>query len=127
MVTAPGKPCAALGCGKRIEYGQRHCERHEGIDGKRHDERRGSAAARGYDSRWGKARKAWLMEHPLCAECERQGRVRAGVLVDHIVPHKGNQELFWNTTNWQSLCRTCHDEKTKKEMIEEKASLNQRR
>lgn len=112
MVTAPGKPCAALGCGVRIEYGQRYCEKHKGQDRKRQDERRESAAARGYDSRWNKARKTWLVNHPLCAECERQGRVRAAVLVDHIIPHRGNQKLFWDQSNWQSLCRACHDVKT---------------
>ena len=33
-------------------------------------------------------------------------------VVDHIRPHKGNRELFWDRTNWQSLCKQCHDRKT---------------
>jgi len=32
--------------------------------------------------------------------------------VDHIVPHRGSYELFWNQRNWQSLCKRCHDLKT---------------
>ena len=26
--------------------------------------------------------------------------------------HRGDQELFWDMTNWQSLCKGCHDQKT---------------
>ena len=30
-------------------------------------------------------------------------------VVDHIVPHRGDQELFWDVANnWQALCRQCH-------------------
>ncbi len=36
-------------------------------------------------------------------------------VVDHIRPHKGNQELFWDVTNWGALCKRCHDIKTVKE------------
>jgi hypothetical protein len=33
----------------------------------------------------------------------------AAVVVDHIVPHRGDMKLFWDSGNWQSLCKTCHD------------------
>ncbi|WP_368028316.1 HNH endonuclease signature motif containing protein [Paenibacillus sp. DCT19] len=33
-------------------------------------------------------------------------------MVDHIVPHKGDEGLFWDSTNWQALCKRCHDIKT---------------
>lgn len=70
---------------------------------------RKSARARGYTRRWEKARATWLKAHPLCVYCERQGRVSAATVVDHVVPHKGDQMLFWDTSNWQSLCKTHHD------------------
>jgi len=41
--------------------------------------------------------------------CEKIGRVTAAAVVDHRVPHRGNQELFWDKNNWQSLCEDCHD------------------
>jgi 5-methylcytosine-specific restriction protein A len=50
-----------------------------------------------------------LKKHPLCAMCEKQGRTKAAVLVDHIKPHKGDSQLFWDKSNWQSLCKHCHD------------------
>jgi 5-methylcytosine-specific restriction protein A len=35
--------------------------------------------------------------------------------VDHIIPHKGNMNLFWDKRNWQSMCGRCHSKKTAKE------------
>ena len=66
-------------------------------------------APRLYDNqRWRKVRRMHLAEHPMCVMCERQGRVTAATVVDHIVPHEGNADLFWDMDNWQSLCATCH-------------------
>jgi 5-methylcytosine-specific restriction protein A len=85
------------------------------------DQRRGSARERGYDNRWDKARKTYLARHPLCVACERHGRVTAGNVVDHIKPHRGqDQSLFWNAKeNWQTLCdrrgEGCHEAKTARE------------
>jgi 5-methylcytosine-specific restriction endonuclease McrA len=35
--------------------------------------------------------------------------VTAATVVDHIVPHRGNEALFWSIDNWQPLCQPCHD------------------
>lgn len=75
-------------------------------------EQRGTAAERGYDHRWRKARAAHLAEHPLCVECLKVGSVTAATDVDHIVPHRGDSELFWKEGNLQSLCGMCHKRKT---------------
>jgi len=53
--------------------------------------------------------------HPLCVYCEREGRVSAGCIVDHIIPHRGDMVLFWDRSNWQSLCKPCHDIVKKRE------------
>lgn len=71
-----------------------------------------TAAQRGYDARWRAARLVFLRAHPLCAECEREGRVIAANVVDHIVPHRGDQVLFWDRENWAPLCGECHRAKT---------------
>jgi 5-methylcytosine-specific restriction protein A len=57
----------------------------------------------------------FLQAHPLCEECRRKGKIRAAEVVDHIVPHKGNMRLFWDRSNWQALCKGCHDAKTARE------------
>lgn len=74
-----------------------------------YDKRRGSAASRGYGHKWRQARAGFLRKHPLCAMCRRRGLITPATLVDHIVPHRGDMELFWDVGNWQSLCRPCHD------------------
>ena len=76
------------------------------------DRVRGGADARGYDARWRRERKDFLERNPLCAECRRAGKLTPATVVDHIVPHRGDQRLFWDKTNWQPLCKDCHDKKT---------------
>ncbi|MCH8851723.1 MAG: HNH endonuclease [Planctomycetes bacterium] len=73
---------------------------------------RPSAAMRGYGRRWRRARFAYLAEHPLCRRCKAKDRLIAAECVDHIVPHRGDQALFWDTANWQALCLACHSKKT---------------
>lgn len=74
-----------------------------------------SAADRGYGYKWRQARAGYLMAHPLCVYCKRDGRVTAASVVDHIKPHRGDMALFWNRTNWQSLCAQCHSSAKAKE------------
>lgn len=70
-------------------------------------ERRGSARERGYDTRWQKARAAWLAVHPLCVCCRANGIAHPASVLDHIEPHKGDRQKFWDSTNWQGLCEWC--------------------
>lgn len=72
------------------------------------DDRR-TSAQRGYGSRWQKARATYLREHPLCRMHEQLGRIVPATVVDHVVPHRGDLALFWDTANWQPLCKDCHD------------------
>jgi 5-methylcytosine-specific restriction protein A len=111
MPHAAPTPCRYPGCPALLSV-PGHCEAHKQQTQRKQDERRGSAASRGYGHRWRKARDAFLRAHPLCAECERRGRVTAANEVDHIRPHKGDQAMFWDSSNWQSLCKTCHSTKT---------------
>jgi len=71
--------------------------------------------APGYGPRWRRARAAFLAEHPLCAACQALGRVVPATVVDHVVPHRGDQRLFWDQSNWAPACKRCHDAKTARE------------
>ena len=67
-------------------------------------------ASRLYDKRrWRRRSRQFLAEHPLCRFCEQQGRVTLARVVDHIEPHRGDPEKFWDQANWQPLCKTDHD------------------
>lgn len=52
---------------------------------------------------------------PLCRECRRQRINTPGADVDHIVPHRGDIDLFLDPDNLQTLCKTHHSMKTAKE------------
>jgi 5-methylcytosine-specific restriction protein A len=110
MPSAPKRPCRWPGCPALTTA--RFCESHRKDDRRAVDQRRGTAAQRGYGHRWQKYRKQFIAEHPLCEECRKNGRVAATFAVDHIVPHKGDEALFWAPTNHQGLCETCHNIKT---------------
>lgn len=75
-------------------------------------DRRKTAAQRGYGGRWQRARALYLARQPLCVTCLEVNRVTPATVVDHIVPHRGDQVLFWDQDNWQALCKLCHDRKT---------------
>ncbi len=74
-----------------------------------------NSTQRGYGYKWQQAREGWLRAHPLCVMCEElDSRVTAATVVDHIIPHRGDKYLFWDSKNWRSLCRTHHDSDAKK-------------
>ena len=56
---------------------------------------------------WRRLRDWYRGRHPLCEECQRQGRVRAAELVHHKVEiSQGGEPL--DVGNLESLCRSCH-------------------
>lgn len=75
-----------------------------------HDERRGTAAQRGYGGRWQRVRAMYLRSHPLCARCEREGRVSMATDVHHIIPRRdGGADT---ESNFEALCHSCHSKVT---------------
>ena len=107
----PDHPCAHPGCPRLVPRGKKYCDAHTAL----HPEEIRSAAERGYGSRWNKARKRFLKKHPLCVECQREGRYVKATVVDHVKPHRGDPKLFWDQDNWQPLCKHHHDVKTRRE------------
>ena len=79
---------------------------------KRYEKQRGTASQRGYTTTWRRARKIYLTNNFFCAECKRHGIARLATIVDHIIPHRGDEKLMWDEDNWQPLCDTCHNRKT---------------
>jgi hypothetical protein len=50
-----------------------------------------------------------LARKPLCEDCKERGEIVAATVVDHVIPHKGDERLFFDPGNLRSLCKTCHD------------------
>ena len=110
------RPCTYPGCGTLTTSSR--CAKHKYTERRELDAKRGTRTARGYDNRWLRASKAYLRDHPLCQcpDCdEGRIRVRLSEVVDHRIPHRGDQALFWDEHNWQAMAKTCHDRKTARE------------
>ena len=58
-----------------------------------------------------KLRAGLLRDNPLCAHCAQAGRVTAATELDHI--HALVNGGLNEDANYQSLCRECHDKKTR--------------
>lgn len=65
-------------------------------------------------ARWVKRRAYQLSIEPLCRKCSALGVVKPATVADHIIPHRGDEHLFWNG-DLQSLCDHCHNSAKKAE------------
>jgi 5-methylcytosine-specific restriction protein A len=83
-----------------------------------------TSAQRGYGYRWQKARKAYLDKHVLCVMCQQEGLITIATVVDHKKPHEGDYQLFWDSSNWQSLCERHHNRD--KKQLEATGKINPR-
>lgn len=59
-------------------------------------------------------RNSHLARNPFCAECLDEGVKTIATVVDHKKAHKGDERLFFDPTNLQSMCTSCHNRKTAK-------------
>lgn len=128
MPRRPKSVCRQAGCGALVDA-PGYCAKHVAAMHQSDNERRGTAHERGYTGAWVKARAFYLRKYPLCVRCQGEGRVVAATVVDHIIAHKLKQAidsgdevaitkaraLFWDSANWQSLCKPHHDSKTASE------------
>lgn len=113
MPIGPGKPCSFPLCPNL------NCQEHKDYNNRQFFKRRKNRSdisphKRGYSRRWAKARKGYLIKHPLCVHCLLDNIITLATEVDHIIPHRGDMKLFWNSKNWQGLCGYHHKVKTGK-------------
>ena len=53
--------------------------------------------------------------NPVCKPCYDAGFVTQADEVDHIIPIDWDPDLAWERSNFQAICRECHEKKTAKE------------
>ena len=115
--TLPLKPCRRPGCTELVRGGG-YCTKHQISTNKIRrtvqPERGKSAAYHNlyFSARWKRLRAQQLIAEPFCRECGRRGIRTRAEDIDHITPHKGNKKLFFDPSNHQSLCHSCHSRKT---------------
>lgn len=113
------RPCRHPGCPELTRDGW--CDKHRPPP--RQTRRKDSAA---YHSWYSKSiwtddlRPAQLTREPWCRVCAAQGWRTRAVVVDHIVPFRGDWALFISPENHQSLCKFHHDKKTARERGEDR-------
>ena len=122
MASRPLRPCNHAGCGVLTREGW--CHKH-----KPREQRKASAGYHGWYMLpiWTeRLRPAQLLREPFCRECARlypssdpRHRTPATV-VDHIVPHCGEWDVFTDPDDLQSLCKRHHDIKTSQEQREKR-------
>lgn len=109
MPSAAPRPCTHPGCGVLVRDGSGRCARHP----KQSWAKKPTAAKRITGRTLQRLRRELFERAPLCAECQRQGRVTLATQRDHIVPlEEGGEDV---ETNVQGLCAACHDVKSKTE------------
>lgn len=106
MPYRPKKPCRHPGCANLTDG--RYCEEHIHVTLKL------LAQPQSVDTEVnGEHQARHILENILCARfVKRNGKYVQATVVDHIKPHRGDNKLFWDKSNWQSLCKSCHDKKT---------------
>jgi 5-methylcytosine-specific restriction endonuclease McrA len=94
-------------CGTRVPAGER-CACQPALV-------RTGAHKRGYGARWTKLRNWWISIQPRCVGWPNANGCplnATGSIVDHIIPHRGDESLLYSAQNLQTLCRSCHARKT---------------
>lgn len=114
--------CSHPNCDDFAAEGQTRCAAHMVAKRKQDAERwhrvQDKAFRRLYDTRWWRREsKLFLSRNPLCVHCMELGVVTAAEEVDHIEPHRGDERLFRDRSNWQGLCKPCHSRKTASETL----------
>ena len=118
------KPCRHPGCPELTRDGW--CPKHRPAS---RQSRRGASGA--YHSWYSKAvwtqelRPAQLLREPFCRVCAAKGWPPPATVVDHVIPFRGDWDLFVSPANHQSLCKFHHDQKTAREQAESRGKGGQ--
>ena len=63
-------------------------------------------------TRWRRLRWAVLVRDAFTCQWPGCGRIEPNssqLVADHRQPHRGDETLFWDEGNLQTLCKPCHD------------------
>ena len=105
MPMKPKRPCFYPGCPNLTD--RRYCEQHERQESKRYEKYdRDQAAHRRYGRAWKRIRDRYIAAHPLCEQCQKEGRITPAQEVHHIIPlSRGGTH---SVDNLMALCKSCH-------------------
>lgn len=105
MPKKPKRPCSYPRCLELTDG--RFCEQHQKVENQRYEKYdRDPAVRRRYGRAWKRIRDSYISQHPLCEECEKNGRLTKAEEVHHIIPlARGGTH---DKRNLMALCTPCH-------------------
>ena len=125
--------CNYSGCNEMAEPGHTYCEKHLAESQKKHEEWlnnhknkkpfENAVRNNNYNnSEWKKLRLEVLKRDGYrCCQCGASAEESGFALeIHHIIPPKGNKELFYDIKNCVVLCKWCHARVTQEEVKENK-------
>ena len=125
------KLCQYSGCNCFAEPGHTYCEKHLAESQKKHEEwlqnHKGkkpfenAVRSNNYNNaEWRALRKEVLKRDGYqCCQCGATAEESGFPLeIHHIIPPKGNRELFYDIGNCVTLCKWCHLQATQQEVME---------
>lgn len=115
--TMPQRKCAVASCRSYVTLPERYCDAHKGHNNSqynkhvRYNEDNKKYSNFYHSTQWRNARKAKLMEQPLCEVCLAQGKYTNADMVHHKIelrsPNGWKHRLDLN--NLESICYECHN------------------
>jgi 5-methylcytosine-specific restriction protein A len=109
MPYKPKHHCAYPGC-DRLAVREQYCAEHISKVREQYNKyERSPDINKKYGRAWKRIRDRYVMEHPLCELCLKEGRLTPTDEVHHILPI--SQGGTHNRGNLMSLCQSCHNKK----------------
>lgn len=109
MPYKPKRPCSFPGCGRLTDG--RFCDEHRQAAELQYNQYlRDPDTNKRYGRAWKKIRARFLLRHPLCEQCLREGRLTPAEEVHHILPLASGGTN--DEGNLMALCKSCHSKIT---------------
>ncbi len=105
MPTKPKRPCRYPGCPKLTDG--LYCADHQPQVNREYNQfQRDPNSNKRYGRGWKRIRDRYIKAHPLCEQCQKDGRLTTAQEVHHVVPliNGGSNHV----DNLMSLCHSCH-------------------
>jgi len=109
------KICCYPSCNSLIKTDKRYCDKHTPDKKVPFENATRSNETLYNSSQWRSLRKKILKEHPYCYKCGISIK-EAELDIHHIVPARGNIDLFYDESNCIPICKSCHRIITAKEI-----------
>ena len=105
MPKRPKRPCSHPGCGRLTDG--RYCDEHRQIAEHHYNKyQRDPDTSQRYGRAWRRIRARYIQAHPLCEQCQSEGRLTPAQEVHHILTLADGGTH--DAGNLMALCKSCH-------------------